>query len=356
MPVTSELPVVWSPHTRLHEPGAEIWVGVRTEATEVPARVDRILAACTAASHRLVVAASHDDATLRRTHDSDFLDHLETIQHRWAESGIPELVGQDRVVPYMFATRAMLGELPGRRPDAVHALAGWYCYDTMTLVGPGTWRAARAAVDCALTAVDVVSEGARAAYAVCRPPGHHVTRDGYGGSCYLNNAAVAAEALVGGGHDRVAVVDVDAHHGNGTASIFYDRADVFYGSVHIDPGAGWFPHVVGFADETGAGGGVGTTLNLPLAPQTADPVWVGAVERLADAVTAFGATALVVSLGVDAAADDPESPLRVTAEGFNRAGAVLAELALPTVLVQEGGYRLDSLGRLVTSFLAPFAG
>src|SRR5207344_1274949 len=149
---------------------------------------------------------------------------------------------QDRVVPYVFPTRGLVGDLPVRVPTAIHGRAGRWCYDTMTLVGPGTWPAARAAVDATLTAVDLVAGGERSAYALTRPPGHHVTRDAYGGSCYLNNAAVAASALRESGLDKVAVVDIDAHHGNGTQAVFYDRADVFYASVHVDPGAGWFPH------------------------------------------------------------------------------------------------------------------
>jgi acetoin utilization deacetylase AcuC-like enzyme len=354
MPTVPRPLVVWSPDTRLHRPDAEIWVGVRTDGTEVPERVDRIVEATQAAGWDLVDAEPHDDEVLLEVHDPDLLEHLRTVHERWLRSAIPDLVGQDRVVPYMFATRAMLGELPGRLPTAVHAVAGWYCYDTMTLVGPGTWPAVRAAADCALTAADLVSGGLPIAYAVCRPPGHHVTRTGYGGSCYLNNAAAAAQTLRRRGHDRVAVVDVDAHHGNGTASIFYGRADVFYGSVHVDPGAGWFPHVVGFADETGAGDGTGATLNLPLQPGAGDRSWLRAVERLRDAVTEHGATALVVSLGVDAAADDPESPLRVTRDGYASAGRILADLRLPSVLVQEGGYHLASLGGLVTAFVQPF--
>jgi acetoin utilization deacetylase AcuC-like enzyme len=347
--------VVWSPDTRLHRPDAEIWVGVRTEGTELPERVDRIVEATAGEGWELVEAEAHDDEVLLEVHDAGLLDHLETVHRRWLRSGIPELVGQDRVVPYMFATSAMLGDLPGRPPTAVHALAGWYCYDTMTLVGPGTWPAVRAAADCALSAAERVIAGQLVAYAVCRPPGHHVTRSGYGGSCYLNNAAIAAQALRRSGHDRVGVVDLDAHHGNGTASIFYRRGDVFYGSVHVDPGAGWFPHVVGFADETGAGEGSGTTLNLPLAPGAGDQLWVAAVARLATAVAEHRATALVVSLGVDAAVDDPESPLCVTRDGYAAAGRVLADLGLPSVLVQEGGYHLDSLGDLVTAVLQPFA-
>ncbi len=348
--------VVWSPDTRLHEPKGEIWVGVPSPGDEVPERVDRILEACLGAGYWLVEAARHDDTILEQVHDPAFLRHMATVHDEWMRSEIPGLVGQDRVVPYMFATQAMLDGLPGREPRAVHARAGRYAFDTMTPIGPGTWAAARAAIDCALTAVDLVAAGARSAYALCRPPGHHVTRAAYGGSCYLNNAAVAAQALRAAGHERVAVIDVDAHHGNGTASIFYDRGDVFYGSVHVDPGAGWFPHVVGFADETGTGAGAGATLNVPLAPESGDVPWLDGVSRLADAVRHHRSTALVVSLGVDAAADDPESPLRVSVDGYGRAGELLAGLRLPTVIVQEGGYHLDTLGGLVRAFVEPFPG
>jgi acetoin utilization deacetylase AcuC-like enzyme len=346
--------VVWSPDTRLHEPKGEVWVGVPTPGTEVAERVGRILDALAADGLATVTATAHDDSVLESVHDPAFVRHLREIHDEWMATDIPALVGQDRVVPYAFATAGMLGGLPAHFPAATHAKAGWYCYDTMTMVGPGTWQAARAAVDCALTAVDLVDSGARSAYALCRPPGHHVTQAAYGGSCYLNNAAIAAEALRRAGHERVAVVDVDAHHGNGTEAIFYRRGDVFYGSLHVDPGAGWFPHVVGFADETGEGDGVGANRNVPLAPETADGPWLDAVRLLADDVADHGATALVVSLGVDAAADDPESPLRVTADGYAGAGNILAGLRLPTVAVQEGGYHLESLGGLVSAFVSAF--
>ena len=233
----------------------------------------------------------------------------------------------------------------------MHADAGRFVYDTMTLIGPGTWEAARAGVDCALTAVDLVTSGERLAYALCRPPGHHATRAGFGGSCYLNNAAVAAEAMRGAGVARVAVLDVDAHQGNGTAAIFYDRADVLYGSVHVDPGAGWFPHVVGYADETGTGEGTGATRNLPLPEGTGDGPWLDAVRSLAEWAVAEGCTGLVVSLGVDAARDDPESPLLVSRDGYHEAGVVLGGTGLPAVVVQEGGYHLPTLGGLVAAYL-----
>ena len=346
-----QVPVVWSPTTRAHDPEHEIWVGVATPGTEVAARVDAILTALTDAGHRPVEATPQPVDVLTAVHDPALLEFLAGAAERWRQGPYAELVGQPRVVPYLFPTPAMTAGLPTRPAAVIHAQAGSFAYDTMTLVGPGTWEAARAAVDCAVTAADLVLAGDRLAYALSRPPGHHATPAGYGGSCYLNNAAVAAETLRRGGHERVAVIDIDAHHGNGTAAIFYDRADVLYGSVHVDPAAGWFPHIVGYADETGTGDGAGATRNLPLPEGAADGPWLDAVGELADWAVAEGCAALVVSLGVDAAVDDPESPLLVTVDGYRAAGMSLGGTGLPAVVVQEGGYHLPSLGGLVAAYV-----
>ena len=347
------VPVLWSPRTRKHDPRHEVWVGVATIGTETAARVDAVLDALRDAGHALVEVAPQPDDALAAVHDPALLAFLATAAERWAAGPYEELVGQDRVVPYLFPTPAMTAGMPTRPAVAVHADAGRFCYDTMTVVGPGTWEAARAAVDCAIAAARLVSDGAPLAYALCRPPGHHATPAGFGGSCYLNNAAVAAEALRAGGAERVGIVDLDAHQGNGTAAIFYDRGDVLYGSVHVDPGAGWFPHVVGYADETGTDPGAGATRNLPLSEATGDEPWLAAVAELAAWVS--DCDALVVSLGVDAAADDPESPLLVTADGYREAGRLLAGTGLPAVVVQEGGYHLPTLGGLVAAYLAGHA-
>jgi acetoin utilization deacetylase AcuC-like enzyme len=346
-----DLTMVWSPVVRRHVPGAEIWVGVRTPGTELPERADVLRQAVLGAGAREVEAASWPDDLLHRVHDPALTGWLAEAWDLWVAAGLDRDPGQDRVVPYFFPTTAMLDGLPDREPVAVHARAGRYCYDTMTLVGPGTWPAARAAVDVAATAADLAWSSGAVTYALCRPPGHHATRAAFGGSCYLNNAAVAAEQLRQAGADRVAIVDLDAHHGNGTQAIFYDRSDVLYASVHVDPGAGWFPHVAGFADEPGRGAGAGYNLNLPLAPGTGDWDWLAAVRRIASAVTDFRPDALVVSLGLDAAKVDPESPLEVSEAGYRSAGELLSGLG-PTVAVQEGGYDLDQLGALAVAALS----
>jgi len=348
--VSLPVPVVWSEDCLRHEPAGEVWLGVRDPGTELPARALVLRDALSAAGAPVIAAREHDDAVLCAVHDPLLVDHLAGIWAQWSAAGLPAEYGRDRVVPYVFPTPGMLGGLPPRTPPAVHARAGLFCYDTMTLVGPGSWAAIRGAVDAALTAAALVGSGTRLAYALCRPPGHHATRGAYGGSCYLNNAAVAAQALRATGAGRVAVLDIDAHHGNGTQMIFYDRADVWYGSLHVDPGAGWFPHYAGYADERGSGPGDGANRNLPLVPGTGDDGWLAAVDVLCGEVRARGADALVVSLGLDAAVSDPESPLRVTEAGYREAGRRIAALA-PAVLVQEGGYDLASLGRLAVAAL-----
>jgi acetoin utilization deacetylase AcuC-like enzyme len=334
---------VWSVECLRHEPGAEIWIGVRTPATELPERALRIREALGAAGAREVPAIAHGDDALLAVHDPALVEFLRTAWDEWAELGLP----QDRVVPYVFAREELTSGRPAPKPAAVWARPGRFAYDTMTLIGPGTWEAARAAVDCALTAVDLVVGGERCAYALCRPPGHHVTRSLYGGSCYLNNSAVAAAALLEQLGGPVAVVDIDAHHGNGTQELFRGRDDIRTASVHVDPAEGWFPHFLGFADENDA-----SNLNLPVAPASGDEPWLAAVR--AAAAFASGARGLVVALGVDAATADPESPLAVTHDGYGEAGRILGALGVPTVVVQEGGYDLGTIGDLVVATLAGF--
>ena len=340
------IPVVWSDHCLEHEPGGEVWIGLPIPGDELPERVVRIREALVAAGAPVVDARPHADSAVLSVHDEPLVEFLRTAWVRWQEAGYPVDPGQDRVVPYIYPHPGLVGALEPLVPASPAARTGLFSFDTMTPIGSGTWVAARAAVDCALTACDLVLGGAPVAYACTRPPGHHVTRSAYGGSCYLNNAAIAAEHLRESGSERVAIVDVDAHHGNGAQSIFWDRNDVFTASVHVDPEAGWFPHFLGAAGESSDG-----NLNVPLAPGTEDEGWLEGIARVVDATRAFGANAVVVALGVDASAVDPESPLDVTRAGFLEAGRLLGGLGLPTVVVQEGGYDLAAIGGLVLATL-----
>jgi acetoin utilization deacetylase AcuC-like enzyme len=343
------MPVVWSDRHRLHDPGGEIWVGVRIPGTELPERAERIRAALAGEGARFVDAERQADDALTSVHDAELTGHLAEAWEAWSAAGLDEDPGQGRVVPYLFPNPDLFSGLPAHRATSITARAGQFAYDTMTLIGPGTWEAARTALDAAVTAADLVLGGAPVAYACTRPPGHHVTRTCFGGSCYLNNAAAAAARLRAAGRTPVAVIDVDAHHGNGTQAIFWDDAEVLTGSVHVDPGAGWFPHFLGFEDELGADG---SNRNLVVVPGTGDEGWVAAVSALAGWARERQASALVVALGVDAAGGDPESPLAVTPEGFRAAGRALGALGLPTVVVQEGGYDLDTIGELVVEALS----
>jgi acetoin utilization deacetylase AcuC-like enzyme len=348
------LPVTWSDTHLQHTPGSEIWVGVPVAGDEMPERVERIREALVGAGASVVEAEAHGDTDLVAVHDVALLEFLRTAWDTWNTAGYEAEVGQARVVPYIFPHPGLVDVAGPLAPTSRAAHTGLFAYDTMTPIGPGTWQAARGAVDATLTACSLVLRGEAVAYACTRPPGHHVTRTAYGGSCYLNNGAIAAEHLRAHGCERVAIVDIDAHHGNGAQSIFWERPDVLTVSVHVDPAAGWFPHFLGLADERGGAAGGGTNLNLPVPPGAGDAEWVSTVAAAAARAVEFAPDVLVVPLGVDAARGDPNSPLAVTANGYRAAGRLLAGLRVPTVVVQEGGYDLATIGGLVLAFFEGF--
>jgi acetoin utilization deacetylase AcuC-like enzyme len=230
---------------------------------------------------------------------------------------------------------------------------GLFSYDAGSPLTSGTWVAAREGAACAWSAAQHVAQGARSAFALTRPPGHHAGMDFFGGYCFLNNAAIAAQALRDAGCTRVAVLDIDYHHGNGTQAIFYDRADVFVCSVHGDPQTE-YPYYLGYADERGAGAGEGFNLNLPLPLGSPDGPWLDAGDKALARIREFAPTALVVALGLDASESDPLQGLKVTGAGFHAMAGKIAGLGLPTVLIQEGGYLSDDLGRNLVQFLSGF--
>lgn len=276
-------------------------------------------------------------------HDESFVTFIRGAYGAWHAAG---KAGQ--ALPSAWPMRGAEAPLP----RSVDGQLGYYCFDAATPIGPGTWQAATAAAHVALTAQRLVTGGERAAFALCRPPGHHAARALYGGYCFFNNAAVAAQAFCDAGA-RVALLDLDYHHGNGTQDLFYARKDVLFVSLHADP-ADEFPFFSGYANERGVGEGEGFTLNLPLALGADWPAYRGALEVALERVRAFAPDALVVSLGFDAFAGDPIGGFALREDDFGRMGAALAPLGLPTLFVLEGGYALDALGGLAVKTLRGF--
>ena len=335
----------WDPVQLAHEPRFFLQRGTVRPNFEVPARAAALLEGL----HSLGIAPElpppASSATLESVHDPAYLAFLRDAPAAWAALDTPG----PEVVPNIHPAPEMLAQGARYNPSPI-AAAGWFTADTSCPVGPATWAAAQAAAACAIAAASGAASG-RHAYALARPPGHHAYRARAGGHCYLNNAAIAAQSLRTHGATRVAILDIDSHHGNGTQGIFWERGDVFFASVHGDPG-GYYPWFVGHADERGAGPGLGANLNLPLPRHTGDDAWLAALGTALDAVRAFHPDAMVLSLGFDASEHEPLGFLRVTSDGFARAAQAIGALGVPTAIIQEGGYDLDRIGALLARFLS----
>ncbi len=282
----------------------------------------------------------HGRAPIEKVHDVGLIDFLETAWSRFQEAFGPT----HDVVPDVFAhPRLREGMGDAQRPSTIGAELGWWCFETTTPLTHGTYDAARSSVDVALTAGSLVANGEQIAYGLCRPPGHHATSSVYGGYCFFNNAAVTAAHLSATLESKVAILDVDYHHGNGTQQIFYDRDDVPFVSLHGDPTRA-YPYVAGFEDEIGTGSGRGATLNMPLSAGVDDDRYLDLLGGSLEWIASSGASMIVVSLGLDTFHRDPISDLALTADGFERCGRLVASSGLPLVVLQEGGYSTDDLG------------
>ncbi len=274
------------------------------------------------------------DSLLRRVHARDYLDYL--------KEACEQLPAGRSIYPIIFPVRNQM-----RPPKDIELALGYYCTDTFTPLHKNVYLAARGAVDCAYSGALALLEGRDFAYALVRPPGHHAERRVYGGFCYLNSAAVAAEFL--SAYGRVAVLDVDFHHGNGTQDIFYTRADVLTVSIHGAPPA-TYPHFGGFADERGSGVGEGFNINYPLPDNITPADYHRTLARALQKIRAFKPAHLVISLGLDTARADPTGTWSLVASDFVTNGRMIGELGLPTLIVQEGGYRTRTLGINARSF------
>lgn len=353
---------IYNSHHGAHAATHEFFRGRLVPAFEIPARADFVLQAVTVAELGAVLApVDHGLAPLTRVHAAPYLHFVENAWNEWQALG-----GEGDAFPAVWPVRGLRSDVI---PASFAARMGLYSMDSGTPLTAGSWEAAYWGAQATLTGLDLLLAGERSAYVLTRPPGHHAARDFFGGYCFVNNAAVAAQAALDAGQmqmpgldkpallpiQRVAILDVDFHHGNGTQAIFYDRADVFYASVHGDPQTE-FPFFLGHADEVGAGAGLGFNANYPLPAGASNEAWFAALEAALLRLQAYQPDVLIVSLGVDTYVDDPISHFLLDLPEFTRLGQRLAALRLPTLWLQEGGYATEALGHNVVAVLKGFQG
>jgi acetoin utilization deacetylase AcuC-like enzyme len=338
---------IYSPDHQYQNPQFELIDGKLSLPFEKPQRVEKILTQIRQINlGQILPAQDFDLSPILRVHDESFVHFLQTAWEEWALAR-PKL---NEAIPYTWMGRGRYGD---RIPQTIDGKLGYYAYDAGTPITSGTWQAAISSANVALTAQDLIFKGEKAAFALCRPPGHHASRDCYGGYCFFNNAAIAAQAFRDAGASIVAILDVDYHHGNGTQAIFYERRDVLFVSLHADP-AYEYPYFFGYDDESGIGEGEGYNRNYPLSLGTN---WATYRESLDDAINSiarYNPDILVVSLGVDTFREDPICQFQFNREDYLRLGEAIATVKKPTLFVMEGGYAIDELGFNVVNVLQGF--
>ena len=327
---------VFSPRHVSHAGQLELIAGGLVSGFELPARAEIVRARVEGERLGPILAPeSFDLALAKRVHDPGFVGFLPTVWPRWRAEG-----REGTALPYAWPTRGLRGDVV---PDDIDAALGFYSFDAGAGFVEGTWAAIRASFETAMTGVGLVENGERAAFSLCRPPGHHAGKNFMGGYCYLNNAAIAAQAFRDRGAARVGVLDVDYHHGNGTQQIFYRDGTVAVFNIHADPRRE-YPFFLGFADERGEGPGEGFNHNFPLPWGTAFDAWAAALDEACERIAAFEPDVLVVSLGVDTFERDPISRFKLKTEDYPRIGRRIEKLGRPTLFVMEGGYAVEEIG------------
>lgn len=338
--------IFYSPDTQQRRARTELHNGEIVAPFECPERVDMIIERLRAqALGEIRAPAPHGLAPVQRVHDADYVEFIEHAWEQWQAAGL--------------AGEAMASTWPTRNthrlriPRNIDGRVGYYALAAETTIEGGTFAAAQASADVAVSALDHVRATGESAFGLCRPPGHHAASDQFGGYCFFNNAGIAAQRALDDGAQRVTILDVDYHHGNGTQQIFYDRDDVQFVSLHADPAVG-FPYFSGYADETGAGAGRGSTCNYPLPPGTDYAAWVAALDDALGEIERYGPDLLIVSLGVDTFKGDPISHFTLDSADFHDYGQRIAALGRPTLIVMEGGYAVDAIGVNVGQMLSGF--
>jgi acetoin utilization deacetylase AcuC-like enzyme len=334
-----------------HSPKQYMVHGRIVDPFENPSRATTLIASLERAGLRRTEPKDYGREPILKVHADHYVAFLEEAYARFMElpNHGPEVL--PNVHPYRGASASFAGR--GQpRVSGIVGRAGWYMGDLSCATMEGTFRAAYASAQTAIAGAQEILSGAAVTYSLCRPPGHHAYADRCSGFCYLNNAAIAAEVLRGR-FQRVAILDFDTHHGDGTQAVFYARSDVFYGSVHTEPSA-YYPHFAGYPDEIGTSPGEGANVNLPLPFGADDAVFIAANAKLCDTAKVHGAEALILSAGWDAHRDDPLSKLAVSTDAYARIGELYGRLRLPTLIVQEGGYSLQAVAEASHAFTCAF--
>ena len=346
--------VVYSPRHLAHDIDTETFMGVTVPANEVAERAERIRTALDAdGGFTFTEPTDHGEAPITAVHDEGLVRFLEVAWSDVRAQAIPRAFLSADTYPNVAMFEGMSTdaiERHAREPSHVGGRAGFWGLDSAAPLVAGTYDAARAAVDVALTTMDLVLGGTTAAYGLCRPPGHHAARSMYGGYCFFNNAAIVAEALTKATGERVAILDVDYHHGNGSQQIFWRRGDVRYVSIHADPERA-YPYFLGRADETGEGEGAGENLNIPLRAGATNADYLEATDRAIDAIGAAPGSIVVISLGFDTYGLDPIGDFALTTDAYHEVGRRVAGLGRRLVILQEGGYHRPSLGENARAWL-----
>ncbi len=348
------VPVIRSDAHLAHDGLIEVERGEAIPGYETPARVIEIERALTeAGGYRFEEPTEHGTEPILAVHDPILLEVLATAWDEAVAAGLTD--GTQPLIPGTFLTTNYASGHATGVPGPGHRVFA-YTFDTATPIVAGTYQAARVSVDIALTAFDRALGGARVAYGLCRPPGHHAGRALFGGYCFFNNAAIVAQSLSGVGASRIAILDIDYHHGNGTQQLFWERHDILYVSLHGDP-ARAYPYYSGYASETGFGAGEGCNLNIPLPAGTDGDAYLAALEVGLTAIRGHDPDApLVVSLGFDTFERDPIADLAITTDDYARIGAAIRELDMPVIVLQEGGYAVDAIGANAVAFLGGLVG
>ena len=345
---------IYSEKHRLRNAKTELFGGVLVPPYENPSRVDIILERVK--SEKLGEIIEPDEFGMEPVlalHDAGFVEFLRVAWDEWSQT---EYEGE--IIPICWPARRM----SKRIPDFINGKVGYYALSSETSINEGTWEAALASKDVALSGAELLLKGIetetsamKGVFSLCRPPGHHAAFDMFGGYCFLNNAAIATQWFRDNGVERVSILDIDFHHGNGAQDIFYKREDVLYLSLHGDPRDA-FPHFTGYPEETGQDAGTGTTYNCPLPPGTQFKTWCDKLKESLTKIDQFGAEVLVVSLGVDTFEKDPISFFKLKSDDFLSIGKLIADLNIPTLFVMEGGYDIKELGINVVNVLQAFEG